>query len=776
MKRKKSIFNTILSGVFITTFMVSLGIGTYVFYTVKDLSTPQIEKLIEQKHTRIYDSSSRLIETLGEDKAKLVKYEELPQTLINALISIEDEHFFEHHGINYSRILYSAFNNLFSSNARQGGSTITQQLVKNLLLTSEISLSRKIQEAYLAYQIEQMMSKEEILEQYFNRIYFDATIQGVGYASYRFFNKSVDLLTLPECAILAGVVKSPSLYSPFKHIEECNDRKNLVLKAMLNNHYITDEQYQLGVKKHAKDLVIEKGSNYQEETYEFQSYLDVVYREVKELTGFNPFSVALDIETYLDTSVQSYIDGIQSGTNFIFEDENQQAALAVIDSQNQALIGLMGGRNYEGQMLYNRSYEMQRQPASTMKPIFTYALAMEHLHYNELSAVIDEPYTYPNTSITVQNADKQYLGKITLLDALGYSRNTSTLYTLEKVIAKIGVDKAVQYLKDIGIMDEGEFTYPYAIGGMKYGVSPIQLAGAYAMLANNGLYIKPSTIKKITDQETGKIIYSRDLHGKQVISKEAALTMTSALTRMIDQNYYNIALAKPSNVAIAGKTGTNAYDSNVRARYNYPSNADRDVWFAGYSPSHTIAVWTGFDEPKLGEKNYFGYSDSRRLVAKKLFKNVMEKISSKSKSFNYEANLQKVEVVKGLEKFYLPNSFVPSQFISYAYFRKEEIPTEILPNPEFEILDNINVNFLDNSISMSILNELKEDEIYTTFFGNRGYLFKIKTFDEEYEIFVDGYNLEIQELPQEIESIEIYETFKNNHNLHGEPYILTFFL
>ncbi len=776
MKHKKSIFEIITSGIFITTFLASIGVGTFVYQNIKDLSYPEIEKLIEHHYSRIYDSSSRLIETLGEDKAKLVHYAELPSNLINALISIEDEHFFEHDGLNFGRILFSAFNNMMPNSSRQGGSTITQQLVKNLLLSSEVSLSRKVQEAYLAYQLEQMMTKEEILEQYFNRIYFEGTIQGVGYASYRFFGKTVDLLSLPECAILAGIVKSPSVYSPFKHPEECNKRKNVVLKAMLDNHYITQEQYQIACAKHVKDLVIEKGSNYEEETYEFQSYLDVVYREVTELTGLNPFAIALDIETYLDTSVQAYIDGIQDGTNFTFEDDNQEAALAVVRNEDSALIALMGGRDYQGQLLYNRSYDMKRQPASTMKPIFTYALAMEYLHYNELSLVPDEPYTYPNTTITVQNSDKQYLGMISVLDALGYSRNTSTLYTLEKVINTIGTDKVIDYLKTINIMDEGEFTYPYAIGGMKYGVSPIQLAGAYAMLANQGKYIKPSTIKKITDQETGEVIYSRDLKGNQVISEAAASTMTSTLTRMVNQNYYNIALAKPSQIEIAGKTGTNAYDSSVTTRYNYPSYADRDIWFAGYSPSYSIAVWTGFDEPKTDQKNYFGHNDSRRLVAKKLFKNIMEKVSGANQKFTYSSSLEKVSVVKGLEKFYIPNSIVPSQFVSYAYFRKEEIPTEILPYPDFTPLANINVSILNSSISISILDELGEDEIYTHFFGDRGYLFTIKTFDDEYQVFAKSYNLEIPENISNIESVTIQETYENNYNLHGEDYYLTFFL
>lgn len=771
MKKKKSKFKIILHTIFIFNLVLVLSSFTYFFIVTKDLSDPFIEGLIEEKHSEIYDSSNRKIKVLGDSYKNYLKYEEIPQNLIDALISIEDREFFNHHGINFKRIASALFNNL-TSDTRQGGSTITQQLVKNLLLSNEISLNRKIQEAYLAYKIEEIMSKEEILEHYFNRIYFEGTVPGVAYASRRFFGKEISSISLSEAALLAGVVKSPTRYNPFNHPQRADERKNVVLKAMLDNKKITTQQYQEAIKVHTSDLMIPKGSLFQEESYDFQAYLDVVYLETQELTGLNPYSMPLKIETYLDTSIQAYIDQIQKGENFKFSDDLLQIGMAVIQNDSTEVIAVAGGRNYNGERLYSRAYTMKRQPASTMKPILTYALAMEYLDFNELTMIEDKPYTYPGTNITVHNADKNYLGEISVLEALGYSRNTSTLFTLEKVINKISEQKVIEYMNSIGIMDNGTFSLPYGIGGMTYGLSPISLAGAYTIFPNQGQYLKPSTIKKISTLD-GEILYERDLSTKEVISKESAGIMTSTLHRVIEGNYYNIQTAKPDGIQIAGKTGTNSYDKNVISKFNYPSSADRDIWFAGYTPDYTIAVWTGFDEPKKDELTYFKSGDSRRQVAKQLFKKVLGNVAS-GKHFSYPNTLHKINVVKGLTPFYLPNDLIPSNFISYAYFKKENIPTTILPYPEFSPLENISLITFGHNLSIDINETLIEDDIYSKIFSDRGFLISIYQEDNlVYEVFTTDLHLEIP-LLSDLYHLEIKETYKEKLDLHGPVYELDF--
>ncbi len=771
MKKLLRITNKIFFTLCILTFLAFSGTTVYFCYAINTINQKELEQLETPKSTKIYDETNHLIEDFGNKQNSVVKYNQLPKDLINALISIEDQSFFEHKGVDFKGVVRSIVNNI-TTTSRQGGSTITQQLVKNLILTNEVSLKRKIQEAYLAYQLEEKYSKEEILELYFNRIYFDATQPGVSYAAYRFFNKDVENLSLVECALLAGLVKSPSLYSPFKYQDKANERKNVVLKRMLDLNYITNFEYDVAFSIHVKDFVIEKGSTFQEKTFKYQAYLDVVYEEAKNITSYSPFDKAMKIETYLDTSLQTYIDNIQKGINFEYVDDLVQIASCVIDNNSLGVKAMLGGRNYNGMRLYNRAYDMKRQPASTMKPIFTYALAMEYLNYHEYSYIEDKPYTYKGTNITVQNADKKYLGEISLTEALGYSRNTSTLYTLEKVISKVGEGKVIDYLKSINLMDDGVFALPYAIGGMRHGVSPFQLCNAYSVLANLGLYKKASTIKKITFLDTNEVVYDHEkLESNRVLSKEASYLITSTLSNVRKGNYLNINAAFPSDINCIGKTGTNAYDNNVIKNYSFPNNADRDVWFAGYSKNYSIVTWAGFDEPIKGKKTYFTYNDKRRKYPKMLFKELMSRCENKNTSFEMPDTLVKQNVIVTKNGTFLPNTYIPSSFLKTITVRKDKTIKNVLEAPSFNNELTPKTLYLNDELFIS-LNEVQQD-IYVDFFGTKGYYVTYHDLDfnsftyffETNEFFIPLYN--------EIFAIEIIETYKDNQKIHSSPYIIS---
>lgn len=755
-------------------FIIFTCIIAFFSYSINSIESKEIEAMKQNRATLIYDSSNRLIEDFNNDEYNNVTYKELPPHLINALISIEDRDFFHHEGVDYSSIIRSFFNNLTSS-SRQGGSTITQQLVKNLLLNSDISYKRKIQEVYLSYELEKNYTKEEILELYFNRIYFEATTPGIKYAAHRFFNKDVKLLNLAESALLVGLVKSPSLYSPFKYIDKANERKNVVLKCMYEEKYITQKEYENACKIHASTFTLKRGEAYEQEKYMFQAYLDIVYQEAERITGFSPFIRPMKIETYLDTSLQSYLDQIQEGKIINFEDNLTQVSSAIIDNSSGGVIGVIGGRNYNGKRLYNRAYNMLRQPASTLKPIFTYALAMEHLNYNEYTLIEDKPYTYPNTNITVSNADKKYLGNISITDALGYSRNTSTLYTLEKVINKIGENKVIDYLKSIDLMDDGTFSFPYAIGGMTYGVSPIRLASAYSVLPRKGLYIKPSVIKSITLLDTNEEIYNHSLiNTKKVLSKEASYLITSCLENVRRTNHLNIGLAFPSNIDCVGKTGTNAYDKNTIKTYSFPNNADRDSWFSGYSKNYTITTWTGFDEPKKGEKTYFGYSDERRKYSKIMFNKIMSHLEIKNqKLLDLPESMTKQNVVVLKDKIYLPDEFVPKNEIKTITVRKKELITEKIPYPTFNELIPTSIFEMENEILLS-LPEL-ENDMYEPILGNK--IYNIYYYDVENNSYENTYSSNEFMIPlkSELYEIKIEETYEKNTSIHGDAYIISSF-
>ena len=320
-------------------------------------------------------------------------------------------------------------------------------------------------------------------------------------------------------------------------------------------------------------------------------------------------------------------------------------------------------------------------------------------------------------------------------------------------------------------MDAGEFALPYAIGGMKYGVSLVNLAGAYSLLPRNGNYLAPSTIKKIKRLDTNEIIYQRDLNGKQVISKEASYIMTSTLKKVMDNNYYNIAYTRPHNLIIAGKTGTNAYDDVVIKKYHYPSYADRDIWFCGYSKNYTIATWTGFDEPKENEKNYFGHNDQRRLVCKDIFKLCINKLEIKNNQFNELSSINKVNIVKNVPGNYLPNELISKENIVQASFKKGEEPKQVLPLPYFKKIENPNIILFNNKLEININYPLEDDELYQYLFGKRIFLV---TYEDEnnlktFSFDTNSFSIDLLSLTC---SVTIVETFENNTKISGESYFL----
>lgn len=760
--------------IYIFTFSIITIAGSaslFIYTSLKDVPQIEFAPLSNQKRSCIYDETGNVVEVFGETKEEYVEYKDIPPVLIQALISIEDIRFFDHPGVDLPRTFKAFLHNLFS-HTKHGGSTITQQLIKNVVLTNEQTYKRKIQEAYLALKIEKQLSKEEILTLYFNSVYFEQSIPGVRYAARRYFGKDITLITLPEAALLAGIVKSASYYNPFKYPERIQARKNLVLEKMLEYGFIEEAQYRAAVHTQIADILIPQGSNYQEPTYRFQSYLDIVYLELQQYTHLDPYTVPLEIHTYLDSSLQTHLDQIQDGMMIPFSDDDQQIGASVVRNQDGALIGVIGGRNYRGARIFNRAYSLQRQPASTIKPVFGYLLAAEYLHYNEATNVLDAPYVYPGTSVTVQNADKNYAGYIPLVQALGYSKNTAALYTLEKVIQKIGMEKTIAFLENIGLMDEGPFAYPYGIGGMTYGTSPTALAGAYSVLMREGQYIKPSTISYIRNLETGEVIYTRDMSYQPLVSKESAFQIASTLIDVVQNNYYQIGAVRVEGVAIGAKTGTNGYDERAAKALGYPTSADKDSWLAGFSSDYSMAVWTGFDTAEKGDHHYFGKGDSRRQIPKKIFQNVMEHICLKKERLSAPAHLVKVAIVNGCEQNYLPNAYIPSYLTTAGYFYPNEIPDQVLPNPTFPIITGAHAFILGEEIQIEW--EIQEEEEgpfdYTKIFGSRGFCIQYTDQDGTKQCFTTSQKIVIPYL-SDMDDLRIIPCFENQTTLTGSPYI-----
>ena len=714
-----------------------------------------------------------------------VTYNDLPDVFINALISAEDARFFQHPGVDFQRILSALINNV-ANNSTQGASTLTQQLIKNIYLDSSKTLDRKINEIILALKLENKMSKEDILLAYANNIMFDGVTLGVNSASLKLFSKPINQVNLAEAALLAGLVNAPTYYNPIKNPLRAKERMDTVLDLMFRHNYITDNQLNDAKKFQISDLI--NISKNQSSSFTYQSYLDIVYNEVLTLTGYNPLTTPLIIETYLDTDLQALIDTIQNNqdSSIKFSDENQQIAISVIDNSSGALIAAGGGRNYSGQFLFNRAVDMKNQPASTIKPILSYALAVEHLGWHNKQLLLDEPYIYPGTSTSVNNVDHTYMGDLLIEEAIGYSRNTTALSTLEEVIQKIGVTSVTDYLQSINLLDteRQNFNLSYGLGAMYHGVSPTQLASAYSMLARKGKYSNAYTVKRITLQKTNEVIYSHNQEEKQVLSEETAFIMSDILKTVVEKNYYNLGLVKVPNVEIHAKTGTSSFDPNLLKKLNYPSNASKDIWLAGYSPDYTTVVWSGFDYPEKGKDNYFkSGNDDRKYIPRKIFSKIMNYQAKKGEKIAMPKSLIGVDVVKGTNL--LPDEYTPSYLTNKIYCKKEDIPTETITPPKLEdittldilqIGEKLEISFNSNLINIS--NSSQNNKLdYSNIYGDIEYIIEIEDengFKSTYS--TTSSSMSIDNPSDGVLKIKAYSRYSKIKNITSNTYETTYFV
>ena len=620
--------NKIIELFFISVFIISLIIISYLSNLYFKEDKVEVSPLSYNQVSKILDSDGNSVLDIELTKNNPIKYNDLPDVFLNALISGEDARFYSHSGVDLQRIISSMITNV-TKGKMQGGSTLTQQLIKNTLLDSSKTLDRKINEIILSLKLENKLSKEEIIEAYCNNILFDGVTLGVNNASLRFFNKTINHVNLPQAALLAGIVNAPSYYNPIKNPINAKKRMDTVLGLMHRHGYISEHELEIAKKCQINDLLSTNIDN--SKSYPYQAYLDIVYKEAKELTGLSPYTTPLIIETYLDRNIQKTIDEIQEGKLIEFKDDNQQFALALIDNNTGALVASMGGRNYNGQLLFNRASDMLNQPASTIKPLLSYALAIEHLNYHSKEVLKDEPYTYPNGA-NVNNVDMNYMGEILIEDAIGYSRNTTALSTLDKVIEKVGIYTITDYLEKINLLDipASNFTHPYALGAFTKGVSPLNLASAYSMIANKGIYQKGFTIKRIINSKTGALLYSHKNEKTRVLSTASSDILTNILENVVENNYYGLGSLKIKDTPLYLKSGTSSFDSNLASSLGYPKNASKDLWIAGFAKDYSFAIWTGFDMPIKGEENYFkAGSDTRKTLHKQILSIVLNNFANK---------------------------------------------------------------------------------------------------------------------------------------------------
>ena len=584
----------------ISLFFLLLILGGLVFgYYASKAPTLSEKDLIASTSSKIYDNQNNLIADLGAEKRINVKTNEIPTDLVNAIVAIEDHRFFNHRGVDFIRIGGAFFSNL--RGGRQGGSTLTQQLIKLTYFStssSDQTLSRKIQEAWLATQLEQKATKQEILTYYINKVYMSNGNYGMQTAARSYYAKDLKDLSLPQVALLAGMPQAPNQYDPYTNPEAALQRRNLVLKEMLDMKSITNEQYESAVNTPVTDGLqsLTGSSNYP--AY-MDNYLKEVIQQVEEETGYNVLTTGMDVYTNVDTAAQKRLWDIYNSDEYVnYPDNELQVASTIIDVTNGKVIAQLGSRHQSSNVSFgtNQAVETNRDWGSTMKPISDYAPAIEYEEYNSTGVTIpDTPYNFPGTNTQIYNWDRQYYGNISMVYALQQSRNVPAVRALEKV----GLKNAQKFLSSIGI-DYPEMVYANAISSNtsdssnKYGASSEKMAAAYATFANGGTYYKPQYVNRVvfSDGTTKNF----ETSGTRVMKETTAYMMTDMLKSVITAGTgYN---ANISGLYHAGKTGTSNYADNELRKltkdYSYSSIVTPDELFVGYTTQYSMAVWTGY--------------------------------------------------------------------------------------------------------------------------------------------------------------------------------------
>ncbi len=613
-------------GIFFLTLFIALfllGGGVFLYFVSKAPALSD-SKLVATTSSKIYDNNNELIADLGSERRVNAQANEIPTDLVKAIVSIEDHRFFDHRGIDTIRIMGAFLRNL-QSNSLQGGSTLTQQLIKLTYFstsTSDQNISRKAQEAWLAIQLEQKATKQEILTYYINKVYMSNGNYGMQTAAQNYYGKDLNNLSLPQLALLAGMPQAPNQYDPYSHPEAAQDRRNLVLSEMKNQGYISAEQYEKAVNTPITDGLqsLKSASNYP--AY-MDNYLKEVINQVEQETGYNLLTTGMDVYTNVDQEAQKHLWDIYNSDQYVsYPDDDLQVASTVVDVSNGKVIAQLGARHQASNVSFgtNQAVETNRDWGSAMKPITDYAPAIEYGVYDSTATMVNDiPYNYPGTSTPVYNWDRAYFGNITLQYALQQSRNVTAVETLNKV----GLDRAKTFLNGLGI-DYPSMHYANAISSnttesnKQYGASSEKMAAAYAAFANGGIYHKPMYINKVVFSDGSEKEFS-DV-GTRAMKETTAYMMTEMMKTVLA--YGTGRGAYLPWLAQAGKTGTSNYtDDEIEKHIKNTGYVAPDEMFVGYTRKYSMAVWTGYSNrltPIVGD----GF-----LVAAKVYRSMITYLS-----------------------------------------------------------------------------------------------------------------------------------------------------
>ena len=605
----------------------------------------------------IYDGQSDVVTRLhGVQDRTWVSISELQPSTVYAFISAEDARFFEHEGVDVIRIAGAIVADIKAGSYVQGASTISQQLIKLSHLTSEKTISRKAEEAALAYEMERQYSKGDILEMYLNYVYFGGGYYGIEAAAEGYFGVHASDLTLDQSAMLAGILKSPSGYAPHINYAASINRRNNILRLMRDYGYITDDEKK---QASARRPTILHDKNEEYSGY----YTDAVTKSAAALMGITVDELirgGYSIYSAMDSDIQHYCEAMFKNGE-LFPAEDSEAAIVVLEPSTGMVVAMVGGRSYTGGISFNRATDIRRQPGSVIKPVIAYAPAFEYLNYTAADMILDEETTFAD--YTPSNYGNKYYGWVTVREAVTKSLNVPAVKTLSAV----GVYRAKDFAKRCGIeFDDKDDSLALALGGFTYGVSPLQIAGAYSCFASGGIYNTPTLIKKITDRN-GLTVYEYRQDSRRVMSEANAYILTSMLKSVVTEGTGH--RLNTLDIPIAGKTGTVGL-----------ANGNRDAWMAGYTPEYTAVVWQGYDSDRLGLLPSSATGGTYpALMLYELFNHIYP--DGRSGDFEKPESVKQYSIdaktLKKQHKAVLANAMTPQSSRITEYFTEETAPEDV---------------------------------------------------------------------------------------------------
>ena len=680
------VFATLIWIVVASLFLVGIG-GLYITHDMlKTKPELHYQDLVAPESTIIYDANNEPIIELGEYKRENISYEQMPNSLIDAFLAIEDSRFFTHFGFDIPRFSMAIIANLKSGSFAQGGSTFNMQLIKNSYFQldrgeestiAEKKISRKVQEIVLAIEADHRFRKQDIMALYLNRINFGNNIRGVQKAAQYYFNKNASELTLSESAFLAGIINSPNIFNPYNDLIKDNadniyvnskieylkngvNRRNEVLDMMAYHGYISNEEAGLAKTINLEDELSGIKQKWSNSIDYYQSYIDAVIEEAKEVTGKDPALASMEIHTNMDPYMQKLVYDIQNeNTEIKYRRKDMQSAIVTMNNQTGEIVALGGGRYQEGARQWNRATMSKIQPGSTVKPIFEYLLAFEELGWATSHTITDQPIFLYGSDHLIHNAIGEYIGDMLIPEAVARSLNTPAIQTLEAVIDKKGRQFCIDYLKSVGFdVDDDTFDLQYAIGGNAFTATPVQLAGAHAVIMNEGKYIKPHTIKYI-DLPNGEKFVS-DTEGEQVVSPGAAFMVSTLLYHDVYGPWFNYMQILKTDFPVYAKTGTTDW-GKIDPKYGIPTGSSKDSWLVCQTSNYTNSIWLGFDHADNG--TYFtSYDDNintKGQIGRKLILEEVKHFGYEPKAIPMPDDVTEITHVKGVYPYVEPKVGTP---------------------------------------------------------------------------------------------------------------------